>query len=381
MWGGWVCWGPELANRAVQPPGHAWERLSTDLRPWAGWQREQTCPGLACQARPARWAALCEGLLWGQGPRALSSAPSGSQLGPSWTLWPAAFISWLTSYKKRFSQWHWTCPTDSSWDKGPATGFAPVPGWFTSPWKAEAEMPWWYLLSTPCASDNAWCAWQDRAGQGQKHSNNTAIPATPASCRELPSKQHWQPGPEEKAHFPVTALWSSNFILQPTCIFQMQGNSAISCPTNSSLAPPVPTEQSFCPAGSFRRALSLANKAGEIREEGIHFGKCFFINNPWESNVVLFMTAHNKEEAVGGWSCVITTVIAFLSCTIFAPSLTACCLGSSRREGVLQTHPASATSHGWALQGGSTRPPDTGLCVAGCPAPPFLWSNPWHSAL
>ena len=56
----------------------------------------------------------------------------------------------------------------------------------------------------------------------------------------------------------------------------------------------------MCPEGSFRRALSLANKAGEIREEGIPFGKQFHINNPSESNVVLFMTARNTEEAVGG---------------------------------------------------------------------------------
>lgn len=48
----------------------------------------------------------------------------------------------------------------------------------------------------------------------------------------------------------------------------------------------VPTEQSLCPKGSIRRALSLANKPGEIREEDIPFGKQFNTNNP--SSQMLF---------------------------------------------------------------------------------------------
>lgn len=65
----------------------------------------------------------------------------------------------------------------------------------------------------------------------------------------------------------------------------------------------MPAEQSLCPERSFRRALSLANKAGEIREEDIPFGKQFPIISSLESNVVLFMTACNMDEAVGGSQC------------------------------------------------------------------------------
>ena len=138
----------------------------------------------------------------------------------------------------------------------------------------------------------------------------------------------------------------------------------------------------MCPKGSFRRALSLANKAGEIREESIPFGKQFHINNPLESNVVLFMTAHNR----GGCRRVILRhsnnpcfplthhLRSFSHNLLVAPTW-----ASAGRRVFANTRCFGHLAWVGAAGGCHQATPYIAPQAAGCPDPHFSGSNPKHS--